>query len=137
MRRLPRRGVDRGSAIAEFVMVAGLLLFVAMAVFQVGIALYVRNTLIASASEGARLGARADASADDAVARSEGLIRTALNDSFAQDISAIRTTTSAGVRLVEVTVRAPLPVFGPIGPSGVMTVTGRAFSEDQVSGEAR
>ena len=123
---------DRGSAIPEFVMVAALLLFVAMGVFQLGLALYVRNTLISAASEGARYGARADASPSDGVARAEALIRTSLGASFAQDVRAQRSVTGSGVRVVEVRVVAPLPVIGPVGPAGVLTVSGRAFSEEQV-----
>jgi Flp pilus assembly protein TadG len=113
-------------------MVAALLLFVAMGVFQLGLALYVRNTLISAASEGARYGARADAQPSDGVARTESLITNALGGSFAQDVRASRSVTSSGVRVVEVSVSAPLPVIGPIGPSGSLTVSGRAFSEEQV-----
>jgi Flp pilus assembly protein TadG len=126
-------GSEDGSAIAEFVMVAALLLFVVLAVLQIAIALYVRNTLIASASEGARFGARADAAPGDGVARTAALISSALNPSFATDISAQRTTTPDGVRVVVVTVVAPLPLIGPIGPGDGFTVQGRAFSEEQVS----
>ena len=128
-----RRGSEDGSAIAEFVMVAALLLFVVLAVMQIAIALYVRNTLIASASEGARFGARADAAPGDGVARTAALISSALNPSFATDISAQRTTTPDGVRVVVVTVVAPLPLIGPIGPGDGFSVQGRAFSEEQVS----
>lgn len=118
-------------------MVAALLLFVAMAVFQLGLALYVRNTLISAASEGARFGARADAQPGDGVNRTKALITSALSASFAQDVSASAVTAS-GVRVVEVQVTAPLPVIGPIGPSGALTVSGRAFSEEQVvSGASR
>jgi Flp pilus assembly protein TadG len=114
-------------------MVATLLLVVALAVFQLGLALYVRNTLISAASEGARYGARADASPADGVARTSALITSSLSASFAEDVSAAARTTSSGVRVVEVTVSAPLPVIGPIGPSGLLTVSGRAFSEQQVT----
>ena len=48
-------------------MVAGLVLLLGVGVFQLGLALYVRNTLIMSAAEGARWGARADAQAGDAL----------------------------------------------------------------------
>ncbi|KJK10822.1 pilus assembly protein TadE [Terrabacter sp. 28] len=113
-------------------MVAALLLFVAMGVFQLGLALYVRNTLISAASEGARYGARADASPGDGVARTEALITSSLNGSFAVDVQGARTVTDSGVRVVEVRVTAPLPVIGPVGPSGMLTVSGRAFSEEQV-----
>jgi Flp pilus assembly protein TadG len=126
-------GSEDGSAIAEFVMVAGLLLFVVLAVLQLAIALYVRNTLIASASEGARFGARADAAPSDGAARTEALITSALSSSFASDVSAQTTTTATGVRVVVVTVVAPLPLIGPIGPGDGFRVQGRAFSEEQVS----
>lgn len=127
-------GPENGSAIAEFVMVVALLLFVVLAVLQVAMALYVRNTLIASASEGARFGARADAAPADGVARTKSLIASALNRSFASDVTAATRTTPEGVRVVVVTVAAPLPLIGPIGPAGGLTVSGRAFSEEQVSG---
>ena len=113
-------------------MVAALLLFVAMGAFQLGLALYVRNTLISAASEGARYGARADASPDDGAARAQALIATSLNASFAQDVTAARSVTATGVRVVEVRVKAHLPVIGPVGPAGLLTVSGRAFSEEQV-----
>ena len=113
-------------------MVGALLLVVAMGVFQLGLALYVRNTLISAASEGARYGARADAQPGDGVARTQSLISSALSPSFAQDVRAERSVTGSGVRVVEVRVTAPLPVVGPIGPSGALTVSGRAFSEEQV-----
>ncbi|MEW1955090.1 TadE/TadG family type IV pilus assembly protein [Terrabacter sp. NPDC080008] len=132
-REAPRvGGVERGSAIAEFVMVAALLLVVAMGVFQLGLALYVRNTLISAASEGARYGARADADPGDGTARTRALVTSALSASFARDVTAVRSVTPSGVRVVEVHVSAPLPLIGVIGPSGRLTVSGRAFSEEQV-----
>jgi Flp pilus assembly protein TadG len=115
-------------------MVTALLLVIALAIFQLGLALYVRNTLISAASEGARYGARADATPGDGIARTSALITSSLSASFAQDVSAAARTTSAGVRVIEVTVSAPLPVVGPIGPEGALTVSGRAFSEQQVTG---
>lgn len=56
-----RRRRDRGSAVAEFVMVSALVVVLGMGVFQLGLVVHVRNTLIAAAAEGARFGARADA----------------------------------------------------------------------------
>lgn len=126
-----RRGRERGSAIAEFAMVSGLVLTLALGIFQLGLGLFVRNSLISSASEGARLGARADASPDDGVRRTAELINRSLSTAYARDVSATTTTTSAGVWVVEVTVTAPLPVVGLLGPSGTMTVRGRAFQEGQ------
>lgn len=125
---------DDGSAIAEFVMVLALLLVVAMAIFQLGLALYVRNALVSAAAEGARAGARADSVPADGIARARALITSSLGENYARQVSALRTAGPSGVQVLEVTVTAPLPVVGPIGPSDGLTVTGRAFSEQQVTG---
>jgi hypothetical protein len=122
---------DRGSAVAEFAMVGGLVVLLGMGVFQLALVLYVRNALISDASEGARLAARAGASLDEGAMRTRELITRDLNGSYAQAVSARRQTTSAGVQVVEMTVTAPVPVIGLVGPSGVMRVTGRAFQEGQ------
>jgi hypothetical protein len=112
-------------------MVGGLVVLLGMGVFQLALVLYVRNALVADASEGARLGARVGASVDEGAARTRELITRDLNGGYAQGVTASRQTTSAGVQVVEVTVSAPVPVVGLVGPSGAMTVTGRAFQEGQ------
>lgn len=124
---------DSGSAVAEFVMVSTLVLLLGMGVVQLGLVLHVRNTLIACAAEGARLGARADVPLSDGPARTRALVTETLAAAYAQEVSGRRMVTDAGVRVVEVTVVAPLPVIGLLGPGGSMTVTGRAFDERQVS----
>lgn len=111
-------------------MVSGLVVFLFLAVFQLGLVLHVRNTLISCASEGARLGARADADPALGAARSRELIGASLSDAYAEDVS-VGTGTVAGVPVVEVRVRAPFPVIGLIGPAGRFDVTGRAFLERQ------
>jgi hypothetical protein len=112
-------------------MVGGLVVLLGLGVFQLALVLYVRNALVADASEGARLGARAGASLDEGAARTRDLITRDLSGSYAQGVSVARSTTSAGVQVVEVTVSTPAPVIGLVGPTGVMTVTGRAFQEGQ------
>ncbi len=112
-------------------MVSGLVVVFFLAAFQLGFTLYVRNTLIAHAAEGARYGARADATPADGVDRARTMIRASLRDSYAQDVTAQRTTTDGGAAVVQVRVSAPLPVVGPWGPSGQLTVSGRAYAEDQ------
>lgn len=109
-------------------MVTTLLLFVALAVFQLGLALYVRNTLISAASEGARYGARADSHVGQSVDRTTAIISSNLSAAYADDVTA-RETTEGGVPVVEVSVSAPVPVLGLLGPAGTMTVSGRAFNE--------
>lgn len=124
------RAGERGAAVADFVLVSVLLLTVFLAVFQLGLALHVRNTLIACAAEGARLGARADATVVEGAARTRQLISSELSARFAQDVTTSQDSVN-GVQVVSVHVRAPLPVFGPLGPAGALEVTGRAFRENQ------
>ncbi|MEK4241558.1 MULTISPECIES: TadE family protein [Janibacter] len=122
---------DRGSAVADFTMTSALLLFVFLGVFQLGLTLHVRNTLISCASEGARYGAREGSTPQEGAGRAEDLIGRSLSARFAGDVTARVDTTAAGVDVVVVDVSAPLPVIGPFGPGGAMDVTGRAFAETQ------
>lgn len=121
---------ESGSAVADFAMVSGLLSLMFLAVFQLGLALHIRNTLISCASEGARYGARANATPQDAVDRASQLISASLTDRYTHNITAT-TTTVDGIRVLQVRVQAPLPVLGPLGPDRVLSVQARAFSESQ------
>ncbi len=125
-----RRRVERGAAVADFVLVSVLLLVLFLAVVQLGLALFSRNILISCASEGARYGARADAVPGQGVARAQELISASLSPRYARRVSSIERVV-AGVRVVEVRVVAPLPVIGLLGPDGTLDVTGRAFVERQ------
>lgn len=111
-------------------MVGALVVLLFLAAFQVGFALFVRNTLIADAAEGARYGARADASPAMGAERARALIRQGLPDGYAQQVGAT-TVREGGALVVRVTVDAPLPVIGPFGPSQSLSVTGRAYEEAQ------
>ena len=124
------RSGERGSAVTDFVMVSALVAVLFVAVFQLGLALHVRNTLISCASEGARLGARADADPDDGAARARELITASLTARYARQVTA-HVVDAGGVQAVAVEVVAPLPVIGPLGPDGALRVTGRAFLETQ------
>jgi hypothetical protein len=112
-------------------MVSGLLSLLFLAVFQLGLALHIRNTLIACASEGARYGARADATPQDGVARARELIRASLSDRYADYVTADTATTVDGILVVQLHIDAPLPVIGPLGPDHFLQVQARAFSESQ------
>ena len=111
-------------------MVSGLLSLLFLAVFQLGLALHVRNTLIASASEGARYGARANATPQDGEARASQLITASLSARYAEHVRAVPTTVD-GIAVMQLTVEAPLPVIGPLGPDRMLTVRARAFLESQ------
>ncbi|MEG9248787.1 TadE family protein [Arthrobacter sp. Soc17.1.1.1] len=120
-----RRHGERGAAVVDFALVGGLLTVIFMAVVQLTLVLHVRNTLIDAAASGARYGTLADRNPEDAVARTEELIRGSLADSYGSDV-AVGESTAAGVRTLEVVVRAPLPVIGLIGPAGMLEVRGHA-----------
>lgn len=119
---------ERGSAVAEFVLVSVLVLALLLGVVQVVLSLYVRALLIDAAAEGARVAARADTVAADGTARTANLVEATLSSRYAQDIS-VRDVEVDGLPVVEVTVRAPLPIVGTLGPDGAMTVRGHAVRE--------
>ncbi|MCW3766432.1 TadE/TadG family type IV pilus assembly protein [Paenarthrobacter ureafaciens] len=114
-----------GSAVVDFVLVGGVLTLLFMSVIQLMLVLHVRNLLIDAAASGARYGALADRTPADAVARTNELIGTSVNSGFGSDIST-REVDIEGRSTLEVTVKAPLPIFGLIGPGHALQVTGHA-----------
>lgn len=128
--RPPRTARDRGSAAAEFALLAGLVSVIMLAAMQLAFALHVHNTATAHVVEGARLGARADASPETGAQRARELLGSSLPGSGGVVVQAGRTTV-AGVQVVEVSARIRMPVFGPFGPAEAMTVTGHAYAEQQ------
>lgn len=133
-RRAPQRRRelrnDRGAAAVEFVLVGLLLTTLFLGLLQLGLNLHIRNVLIASASEGARYGANADRVPEDGAAYARTLIRSALSDRFATDVTA-GVGVADGAEVVVVTVRAPLPLVALLGPAGSLRVSGHALREGQ------
>ncbi|MGX1160417.1 TadE-like protein [Arthrobacter sp. SLBN-100] len=117
--------LERGSAVVDFVLVGSLLTVFFLAIIQLALVLHVRNTLIDAAASGARYGTLADRNAADAEDRTRSLIQTALNAGFAEQVSTSEATYQ-GLRTLEVTVRAPMPVIGLIGPRDMLEVKGHA-----------
>lgn len=124
---MPRRALDddTGSAVVEFVLVSSMLLLLVLGVLQLGLALHVRNALIAAAGEGARFAALADTGLDEGATRTRELVAASLGPGYAVDVG-VRSTLIDGVPSVAVTVSAPLPVAGLLGPAGMLEVVGRA-----------
>jgi hypothetical protein len=123
------RARDCGSAPAEFALVGGLLVLVFLAVVQLAVAVHVRDTLVASAAEGARVGAQAGQTPAAAAARTRELVSASLTPAYARQVSA-RRVRIGGVDLVEVEVRAPLPVVGLVGAGeAALDVTAHALVE--------
>ncbi|MEI7779602.1 MAG: TadE/TadG family type IV pilus assembly protein [Actinomycetes bacterium] len=111
----------------EFVLVAPLVLLLALGTIQLTLALYVRNTLIAAAAEGARLAAVAGGSPTTGVALTRGVLANQLAGGVVTDVSSGRLLRS-GVAFQYVQVRARLPLVGLLGPASLV-VTGHALLE--------
>jgi Flp pilus assembly protein TadG len=126
--RAARHRDDRGSAIVEFTLVGVLLTALFLALLQLGLALHVRNTLVASAAEGARYAANADRGPADGAAVTRRLIRDSLADSLATGVSGGYETVD-GVPTVYVQVDATLPLIGLLGPPRGISVRGHALDE--------
>jgi Flp pilus assembly protein TadG len=114
--------------VVEFVLVAVLVVMLVLALLQVAFALYVRNTLISAAGEGARFAAAANQTPEGGAQHTRVLITESLPDEYAADVQAGYQTV-AGVPTIVVTVRANLPVFGWLGPGDVLSVSGHAMEE--------
>lgn len=113
----------------EFVLVGVLLTVLFLGLVQLGLTLHVRNTLAASAAEGARYAANADRSPADGVAVTRTLIRDSLADSFADQVSGGFEVVD-GVTTVYVQVESTLPLLGPLGPPRSLVVRGHAMDEE-------
>lgn len=121
---------EAGAAVTDFVLLAGLVSLIFVAVLQVGYALHIRNTATAHAVEGARLAARADTTGQDGATRAEELLRSTAPGRYGTTVASDETVIN-GVRVSRITIDLPLPVIGPLGFPGTMSVTGLAYSEDQ------
>jgi Flp pilus assembly protein TadG len=119
---------QRGSAVAEFTLVAGLLVMLVLGIAQVGMAIHVRNTVVACAAEGARLAANADRDVADGVALTQRLIAQALSDTMVGQVRGRHVPSPAGLD-VQIQVSTRLPLVGLVGPARSLTVTAHAVEE--------
>lgn len=118
---------DRGSAVVEFVLVVPLIMLCFAAVAQVVLFAHVKATLVSAAAEGARAGANAGATTSQAIKRTQTALQSSAVGSSAGQVTARRITTS-GNQVVEVRIRARVPLFGLLGPES-MEVVGHALRE--------
>lgn len=119
---------ERGSALAEFTMVAALLTLLCLAVLQLALALHIRNTVQDAAAEGARLAALGGATLEDGAQRTRDLIALGIGPSYAAHVTAGYTEV-AELRSTEVRVVAPLPLIGLFGIASALEVSGHAAVE--------
>ena len=125
---MPRHRDERGSAVVDFVLVLVVLVPVFLGVLQVSLVLFVRNTLTAAASEGARYAATAGHIPADGVTRTRSQLAGVLVGRYARGITA-RAVTTHGAREVEVDVRVVVPALGIGGPAVTLDVAGHAIDE--------
>lgn len=119
---------ERGSAVAEFTLVVSLLVMLVLGIAQVGMAIHVRNTVVACAAEGARLAANADRDVADGVALTQRLIASALSPAMVGDVRGRHVPSPAGLD-VQIEVSTRLPMVGLAGPARSLTVTAHAVEE--------
>jgi len=123
---LPSR--ERGSVVAEFVMVVSLLTVLTLAVIQLALALHVRNTVLDAAAEGARFASLADSGLMQGAERTRDLITIAVGPAYARDVTA-RYGAHDGFPTVQVRVVTPLPLLGLFGVNRGLEVEGNAARE--------
>ncbi len=127
--RVRRADSQRGSAVVDFVLVLAVLVPLFLGILQVGLVLFVRNTLAAAASEGARYAATRDGDLADGRARTRDQIAGAVSGRFARDID-VRRVVVDGAPAVEVVVHARVPALGIGGPAVDLEVSGHAVEEE-------
>ncbi|PYH00369.1 hypothetical protein CVV67_09640 [Arthrobacter stackebrandtii] len=114
-----------GSAVVDFVLVSALVTVMFVALLQLTLVLHVRNTVADAASSAARYGALGDRTAEDARNRAAALVAAALGPGFVQDVS-VSVGALDGMQVMTVSIKAPLPVIGLLGPSHALEVSGHA-----------
>ncbi|TCC35841.1 TadE family protein [Kribbella speibonae] len=119
---------ERGSAVVDFVLVSTILVPLFLGILQVGLFLYVRNTVTAAASEGAHYAAVLNREPADGAARTRELISGAVTDGLIDSVSAEEIDVD-GQPGVEVAVHAHMPPLGLWGPGIAFTVEGHAVKE--------
>lgn len=112
----------------DFVLVLVIVIPVFLGILQVALVLFVRNTLAAAASEGARHAATLDRGPLDGEALTRSRISGVVAGRFAEGVRA-REVLVEGVPGVAVTVRASVPALGLGGPAVDLEVTGRSVEE--------
>ncbi|WP_296501068.1 TadE/TadG family type IV pilus assembly protein [uncultured Actinomyces sp.] len=122
---------ESGSAVVDFVMVGALVIVVFVALLQVALGVYARNVLTDAAGDGARRAALVGGTEAEARRRVQTLSDAALRRGYVDTVTVSRVP-SGDLTIVQVTVKAPFPVLGLLGPGGTLTVTGRAVDESSL-----
>lgn len=112
----------------DFVLVAMVLVPLVLGLIQVGLTLYVRNSLAAAATEGARYAATLDGTPGSGVRRSRDQLEGVVGTRFLREVTASLVEYD-GLPVVEVRIRAVVPPLGLWGPGVEIAVTGHGVRE--------
>jgi Flp pilus assembly protein TadG len=129
-RGCPARGRwdERGSAVVDFVMVSMLVVPLFLGILQVGLFLYVRNTVTAAASEGAHYAAVLNREPADGEVRTRELVDGVVRNELIDSVTA-ETVDVDGQPGVLIVVEAHMPPLGLWGPGLKFHVEGHAVKE--------
>lgn len=119
---------ERGAAVVDFVLVSMLVVPLFLGILQVGLFLYVRNTIAAAASEGAHYAAVLNRESADGEARTRELVSGVVRSELIDSVEA-QTTDVNGQPGVLIVVKAHMPPLGLWGPGIAFTVEGHAIKE--------
>jgi hypothetical protein len=122
------RGLERGSAPVQFVLVGVLLVTVSLTVLQNAFVAHIRAVAIDSAIAGAAHAALADTDDSEGVVRATQLVTNGVAASLVRSVS-VTSGEVAGKAIASVTIRLAVPAIGPWLTIAETDVTGRAFRE--------
>ncbi|MGO1226279.1 MULTISPECIES: TadE/TadG family type IV pilus assembly protein [unclassified Brachybacterium] len=129
LRHLERKlRADDGAAVAEFPMVAVLIVVIGLLIIQAALIVHTRNTLVDAAVQGAHHAALVGSTPQDGADRAERLIA----ERFGDGLDAAATASQEPDGTIHVHVSATLPLVGLFGPGGMLSVEGRALDEDSI-----
>lgn len=117
---------DDGAAVAEFPLVAVLVVLIALTIVQAAVLLHTRNTLIDAAVQGARYASLSGTSVEAGAERAQELTE----QRFGGRLDASAHAHRAADGTITVTIDATLPLVGLIGPQAALQADGRALDED-------
>lgn len=123
-----RQRSETGSAIADFALVSVVLVPLFFGVLQLALIWHVKTTLTSAASEGARYGAAYNRTVHDGQQRTAAVIDEVFGADFADRVTAGEVSIR-GQPVVEVTVRADVPVLAFWGPTISIEADGHAIKE--------
>jgi hypothetical protein len=119
---------ERGSAVVDFVLVAMLVVPLFLGLLQLGLFLYVKNTVTAAASDGAHYAAVLDRDPTDGEARTRDLIGGIVREELIDSVEGASVEVD-GQPAVRIVVSAHLPPLGLWGPGIGFSVEGHAIKE--------